>query len=867
MTTAQYRLTSDLDLPLGHLQLGRRAYTACVRAGCHTVADVAETLRSGELTAETIGEKTAKEVESAIQIQSAVTDENGTADWAMFVEKRGFAKDRIAFTSIHLQRVSPTARIYGLGALHLKKACSGLEAAGITNIGQLLDAGQAGIGKLRNFGAAARKEVIETLPALSKSVFADGMIDWTAYAKERGFQIIPLTAAEAANGERLLSLLPEICKAIIPAEFDQRAWNIFQHRLLVPDSQRETLKDIGEVYGVTRERVRQIEELCLEALRRPLFEEDYRGLSFRLQPGIARLFIEAKEHFESLGVPAWRASRWLRELATTWKVREQSITLQHRLVIELFGYHRFSLEHDFLEPLIFEAAVPEREAKHLGSLTDGVHDVLAAQSTGLSAFRLAIALKKANAGAIDPDDVPMLIELCSSAEAIGDCHYRLRFESLRSRGEQAFRILLDHGSPMHHSDLLREINRRLPPTKRLETKEVLVGHLSKDPRIQPIGKTGKWTLADWGVETRSLIDLLEDVLTETGEAMHRDQLREKVLERRPGADASIDMLLSLTPQRFRKVGPRFYALTAWGDQAPDEALWGSDEVARFVEEFFKGRNGTADFKLLREAFVKATGLSDRSAQGILMFHPAVEVERPDARRRIARLRSNWRTFRRPPNVRQDRPSQADLIVEAARAKLATTPSGELQLIDIVRRIERETGIKRPNIYAAISQSDELETIAVDHTALKICRLRGHRQIAFPNLTQLRNPVWKAECERAVAKLTLEEVDLGLFILGRQFDQSLRQMLECARDNGGMIVLDGHLKTISSRIDWALGKDVFRDKATLNLLRVERNERGHEPPTADEQRAILKFAPFLATLYIDYLVMIENKIRDFGSGQI
>jgi hypothetical protein len=126
--------------------------------------------------------------------------------------------------------------------------------------------------------------------------------------------------------------------------------------------------------------------------------------------------------------------------------------------------------------------------------------------------------------------------------------------------------------------------------------------------------------------------------------------------------------------------------------------------------------------------------------------------------------------------------------------------------------------------------------------------------------------WKQECEKAVLKLTLEEVDIGLFLLGRQFDQAMRQMLEVARDSGSLPVLDGHINKLQNRIDWALNQGVFRDKATLNLLRIERNERGHEPPTLNERRAIMKFAPFLAGLYLDYLILIQDRIDGTISGR-
>jgi hypothetical protein len=309
-------------------------------------------------------------------------------------------------------------------------------------------------------------------------------------------------------------------------------------------------------------------------------------------------------------------------------------------------------------------------------------------------------------------------------------------------------------------------------------------------------------------------------------------------------------------------------LTAWGVSPEDSKWWDSDAVTRFVEEFFSGRKEqVVDFKKLREAFSKETGLSARSAQGVLVCHPAVEVDRPDSRRRTVKLRENWQTFRRERGARAERPLQADRIVELARTKLLAAAAGELQLIEIVQQVETELGIQRPNIYAAISQSEEIETVAVEGSVLKICRLPGRIAVAFPQLATMMNAAWRAECERGTAKLTVEDVDIGLFILGRQFDQAMRQLLEAARDHAGMAVTEANIKLLHPRILWAVSHKVFHDEPTLNLLRTERNARGHEPAPIEERRAIMKFAPFLAGLYIDYLILIDQKIESFRQSKL
>ena len=96
----------------------------------------------------------------------------------------------------------------------------------------------------------------------------------------------------------------------------------------------------------------------------------------------------------------------------------------------------------------------------------------------------------------------LLIELCSTAERLGEDRCRLKFEHLRNRPEQAFRVLSDHGVPMERMELLREINRRqLPKTQRLRSKRNLANQLSEDPRFQSVERTGLWALKAWGKGT------------------------------------------------------------------------------------------------------------------------------------------------------------------------------------------------------------------------------------------------------------------------------------------------------------------------------------------------------------------------------
>jgi hypothetical protein len=149
MTTLPQDYQSTLQLPLDHLQLSLRAYNFCIDYGYATIGNVMDGVTSGRLTDVTIGEKTAGEIEVAIERMRNATREDGTIDWERIWEAQGIASHRIALTSMALQRLGADVRALGVGALHLKKACSALEAAGINTLGGLLQFWKGGLHRSR----------------------------------------------------------------------------------------------------------------------------------------------------------------------------------------------------------------------------------------------------------------------------------------------------------------------------------------------------------------------------------------------------------------------------------------------------------------------------------------------------------------------------------------------------------------------------------------------------------------------------------------------------------------------------------------------------------------------------------------------
>src|SRR4030095_7728440 len=108
-----------------------------------------------------------------------------------------------------------------------------------------------------------------------------------------------------------------------------------------------------------------------------------------------------------------------------------------------------------------------------------------------------------------------------------------------------------------------------------------INQLTVDRRVEPIGRTGAWTLAEWGAETRSIIDVMVETLHASGEAMTQTELWSAVTNVRPAAENSIPLLLSNNPDKIRRIAPRVWALAEWGDRS-DIHWWNKDEIGKFI---------------------------------------------------------------------------------------------------------------------------------------------------------------------------------------------------------------------------------------------------------------------------------------------
>ena len=123
-----------------------------------------------------------------------------------------------------------------------------LANVGIQTVEQLLNARSSNYLNIRWFGEKAKLEVEVALRKFIESPNVD--ID------PRPF----LLTLENVNPLKIVDVIPNVCKKLLEAMNCSREYEVLKRRYGLENSKMYTLQEIGDYYGITRERVRQLEE-------------------------------------------------------------------------------------------------------------------------------------------------------------------------------------------------------------------------------------------------------------------------------------------------------------------------------------------------------------------------------------------------------------------------------------------------------------------------------------------------------------------------------------------------------------------------------------------------------------------------------
>jgi len=322
--------------------------------------------------------------------------------------------------------------------------------------------------------------------------------------------------------------------------------DIVLRRFGLKTGEKETLESIGQSYGVTRERIRQIEEhalknLCAEingamtAQTKPYF--DFVSSVLNEHGG----FLSEKSLFEKFSA---NSKENLINLSLAFLL---SLNSSFKRVCENENFHTlWSLNKGASDSPVVIIDFMVSAIKSRGALLskEELYDIYAAKTKepiSLSAFLTAITVSKN----VD----------CNIFGQYGLADW----PEIKPRGvkDRAYMILKREAEPKHFREISNLINTAqfLPKKANIQTVH---NELIKDSRFVLVGR-GIYGLSEWGYKAGTVKDVLVDILKEARRPLSKDELVAKVLSSRLVKENTIILNLQ-NPKIFRKKDDGKYAL-------------------------------------------------------------------------------------------------------------------------------------------------------------------------------------------------------------------------------------------------------------------------------------------------------------------
>jgi len=304
---------------------------------------------------------------------------------------------------------------------------------------------------------------------------------------------------------------------------------------------RETLEQIGELLGITRERVRQLEKAVITKLRQS-------GNDHKLS-GIDDFQQIVTQHLETSG-GLTRISNLTQQL-----VKDPSRTEQSRVA--------------FLCSLCPSLLVIQEDDSFYGTV--GLSSLYDSKKLKDSINKVADVVKTIG----EPQTIDFIAKKCEIsdrqlAESLAGSSKQLTSLSgqwglvkwplvnPKNIRDKIYVILKENGSHMHFNEIAESIKASDFKRKNVTT-QAIHNELIKDKRFVLIGR-GIYALKEWGYEKGTVADIISAVLKEANKPLHRDEIVKLVLKSRFVKETTILLNLQGKPQ-FKRVAKATYELS------------------------------------------------------------------------------------------------------------------------------------------------------------------------------------------------------------------------------------------------------------------------------------------------------------------
>jgi DNA-directed RNA polymerase delta subunit len=323
-----------------------------------------------------------------------------------------------------------------------------------------------------------------------------------------------------ASTKRLLAVLPDRARDVLVNRYG-----------LGKSPEKMTLDAIGKLYGITRERVRQIENYAINNIRKSDVYKSERAT-----------FAEVEEMIHSLGGIVVEDD-FLGSAAKDKSTQNHV----HFLLVVGDGFKKHKEDDEFKHRWHVNEALAKQVEESLRKLYSGLSDQdLLPESEMVNRFLSHledVAEKYKN-----QEVVKRWLGLSKhiGKNAIGEWGVA-HSPNIKTKGmrDYAFLVIRKHGSPIHFREVAKQISQVFKKKAHVATTH---NELIKDARFVLVGR-GLYALSEWGYMSGVVKDVIRKIVEKHG-ALTKEEIIDKVLKERYVKENTI--MVNLQNQKYFK---------------------------------------------------------------------------------------------------------------------------------------------------------------------------------------------------------------------------------------------------------------------------------------------------------------------------
>lgn len=319
---------------------------------------------------------------------------------------------------------------------------------------------------------------------------------------------------------------------------------IISSRFALAKQEKHTLEEIGQHFGLTRERVRQIEQVALKKL-----ERSARNTNVRILTEFAKALLEKEG---GIMTDSNFNAKLLAILPNISPSELQDLHLALNLDPEI-QFHSNTLK---LHPYWSLTGV---QNKNLQQVLERGHKILSQSKQLISMSKLCLKINEKLKTNYKAHEVDHIMQIDKACKKVGDSIglYSWRHIHPRTLHDKIHFVLSHEKRPLHFEKIAQYITQNNFDSKTVNTQAVH-NELIRNGEFILIGR-GIYALKEWGYKPGTVSEVIERILSD-GIPRSREEITKAVLEQRHVKTITIQLNLK-SKEQFARIGRDKYTLS------------------------------------------------------------------------------------------------------------------------------------------------------------------------------------------------------------------------------------------------------------------------------------------------------------------